>query len=148
MVLLRTDASHPDFVHLVKELDAELTIRDEDEHDFYHQFNGIDNIHHVILAYIDNAPVACGAIKHYDDQRIEVKRMFVLPTFRGHGYALQVLSALENWAKTLGYTHCILETGMKQPEAIRLYTKSHYEKVDNYGQYADIENSLCFQKSL
>jgi len=148
MVLLRTDANHPDFRHLVKELDAELAITDGDEHEFYHQFNGVENIHHVILAYIDDAAIACGAIKHYDDQRIEVKRMFVLPSFRGNGYAFQILGALESWSKTLGYTHCILETGVKQPEAIRLYTKSQYQQIDNYGQYAAVENSLCYQKAL
>jgi GNAT superfamily N-acetyltransferase len=72
--------------------------------------------------------------------------MYTLPEMRGQGVAGQVLSALEDWACELGYEKCVLETGKKQPEAIRLYEKSGYRRIQNYGQYAGVENSVCFEK--
>jgi len=55
---------------------------------------------------------------------------------------------LENWAKELGFTKAILETGTKQHEAINLYRKHSYSQIPNYGQYADLETSICFVKNL
>jgi hypothetical protein len=55
---------------------------------------------------------------------------------------------LEIWSGELSYSRCVLETGKKQPEAIALYQKSAYRKIPNYGQYADVENSVCFEKKL
>lgn len=146
--LLRTDSDNSDFISLVKLLDADLAIRDGSEHAFYAQFNKIDKIRHVVVCYEDNKAVSCGAIKEYDPETMEVKRMFTLPEFRGKGYASTLLAALESWAKELGYSKCILETGLKQPEAIAVYKKNGYRIIPNYGQYAGIENSVCFEKPL
>ena len=77
---IRTNSEDPDFIELVKYLDADLVIRDGNEHSFYAQF--------------------------------------------------------------------ILETGKKQPEAIALYTKKGYHITPNYGQYAGVENSVCFEKYI
>ncbi|MDT0641257.1 GNAT family N-acetyltransferase [Zunongwangia sp. F363] len=79
---------------------------------------------------------------------MEIKRMFTLSLFRGRGFAGKVLKELETWAAELNYSKCILETGVRQPEAIALYKKSGYRIIPNYGQYAGIENSVCFQKDL
>jgi GNAT superfamily N-acetyltransferase len=146
--LIKTDSGHPDFIHLVKFLDAELAVRDGEEHDFYAQFNKIDKLRHVVLAYENNLAVACGALKEYADGIMEVKRMYTLPGHRGKGLAIRILSELEGWAKELGYSKCILETGKKQPEAIALYAKCGYQVIPNYGQYAGVENSICFEKNL
>lgn len=146
--LKRTDSENKEFIQLVTLLDADLRVRDGDEHAFYAQFNKIDQIRHVIVAYRDEKPVGCGAIKPYDASTMEIKRMFVLPELRGVGIASQVLNALERWAAELGYEKCILETGVKQPEAIALYTKNNYDRIPNYGQYKNAESSVCFQKQL
>ena len=146
--LLSTDSSHPDFVTLVQSLDADLRIRDGEDHAFYAQYNKIDLIKHVIVAYLDEKPVGCGAIKEYDPHTMEVKRMYVYPELRGQGIAGAVLQGLEKWAANLGYKKCVLETGLMQPEAIRLYQKSGYVVIPNYGQYVGIENSICFEKVL
>lgn len=148
MVAKRSNSADPDFIELVKLLDADLKIRDGEEHDFYHQFNAIVNIRHCLVVYENNIPVGCGAIKPYDELSMEVKRMFVLPEHRGNGFAVKILHGLETWTKELGYSRCILETGLKQPEAIALYTKSGYQIIQNYGQYEGIENSVCFEKLL
>ena len=72
----------------------------------------------------------------------------LLSTSRKSGVATLILRELETWARDLGFGRCILETGKKQPEAIALYLKNGYALIENYGQYAGVENSLCFEKKL
>jgi len=144
--IIRTDSHNPGFITLVKELDADLAIRDGDEHPFYAQFNKIDKIKYVVVAYDDDQPIGCGAIKEYAPNTMEVKRMYSSSGGRRKGVATKVLTELETWAAELSYDKCILETGIKQPEAIALYKKNGYQSIPNYGQYAGIKNSVCFEK--
>ena len=144
----RTSSSEIDFQHLVSELDGELSTRNGETNEFFAQYNKIDQIKNVIIATIDNKPVGCGAIKAYDSDTMEIKRMFVPIEMRGKGIAVHILKNLEKWAKEMNYSKCILETGNKMPEAIRLYEKSNYKVVPNYGQYNGIEDSICFEKHL
>ena len=148
MKLLRTDSKNTDFINLVSHLDADLAIKDGDDHAFYHQFNSIDTIKYAVVAYKNDQPVGCGAIKEFSNEAVEVKRMFVFPEYRGSGIASKILAELEEWARMLGYTSCVLETGQKQVEALALYQKRGYKRVPNYGQYAGVENSLCFEKKV
>jgi putative acetyltransferase len=147
-MLIRTDSDNADFRELVVLLDRELQIRDGDEHSFYAQFNKIDKIRHVVVAYFDEKAVGCGAFKEYADSVAEIKRMYVRPEWRGRGIAGKILSELEMWAKELNFSECVLETGWKQPEAVCLYQKSGYEIIPNYGQYAGVANSVCMKKSV
>jgi putative acetyltransferase len=144
--LRRTSSQDQNFQSLVLLLDKDLSVRDGEDHSFYAQFNKIDKIKEAVVAYQDKEPIGCGAIKRYDDQTAEVKRMFVKPEFRGFGIATKILSALEEWASELGYQYCVLETGQKQPEAIALYKKRGYQIIQNYGQYIGVENSVCMGK--
>jgi putative acetyltransferase len=146
--LIRTDSGNNDFIELVKQLDADLAKRDGDEHSFYAQFNKIISIKHVVVAYENDKPIACGAIKEFSPDTMEVKRMYTTPESRGKGIASKVLAELEKWAAELLYKKTVLETGKKQPEAITLYKKNGYQLIPNYGQYAGVENSLCFEKLL
>ncbi|MBV9468501.1 MAG: GNAT family N-acetyltransferase [Abitibacteriaceae bacterium] len=146
--LVRTDSSHADFRELVRLLDEDLSLRDGAAHPFYAQFNTLDAIRHVVVAYEQDRPVGCGAIKRYDETTVEIKRMFVRPENRGRGIAAAILRELEQWAAELGFATAILETGKQQPEAIRLYQKSGYTLMPNYGQYALAQNSVCMQKPL
>jgi putative acetyltransferase len=146
--LLRTSSTNPDFIQLVKLLDKELAERDGDEHPFYDQFNKIDNIRYVVIAYEKEKAVACGAIKEYAPGIMEIKRMFTDPGVRGKGVATSVLNELIQWAKELNYHKCILETGIRQPDAIRLYQKNGFTSIPNYGQYEGVVNSVCFEIEL
>ncbi|GHC42616.1 GNAT family N-acetyltransferase [Ulvibacter litoralis] len=148
ITLIRTNSEDENFKKLVSKLDEDLAIRDGDEHDFYHQFNGLDTIKHVVVAYNGKLPLGCGAIKKYDTAAAEVKRMYTAPESRGKGIATKILAELELWAKELSFQKCILETGLKQPEAIQLYKKNGYKIIPNYGQYAAAENSVCFEKTV
>ncbi|PCJ66463.1 MAG: GNAT family N-acetyltransferase [Bacteroidetes bacterium] len=146
--ILRTTSQNPDFINLVKLLDSYLKIVDGDDHAFYDQYNSIEDLKMVVVLYKNEQAVACGSIKKYDSDSVEVKRMFTLLEERGNGLASVVLTELENWASETGYASCILETGHKQVEAIELYKKNGYTNIPNYGQYAQIENSVCFKKLL
>ena len=147
MKLLRTNSENQDFIQLVKMLDEYLAFMDGDDHAFYDQFNKIDSLQHCIVLFEEENPVGCGAIKGYDDETAEIKRMFAIPEFRGKGYASAILNELEQWAKELQFKKVILETGTGQKEAIKLYTKT-YQQIENYGQYKDVETSVCFSKQL
>ena len=148
ITITRTNSDNPDFIILVKLLDADLAERDGADHSFYSQFNKIDKIKQVVVAFENKRPIGCGAIKEYSTDTVEIKRMYTVPNSRGKGIATRVLTALEQWATELNYKKCILETGKKQPEAIRLYKKNGYQLIQNYGQYAGIENSVCFEKEI
>ncbi len=148
ITLLKTDSKHPDFIALVQELDAYLAITDGDDHAFYDQFNKIDRIRYVVIAYYNNIAVGCGAIKEITPDAMEVKRMYTHPEYRGKGIASKILTELEQWAAQLSYQKCVLETGLKQTEAIQLYKKCGYTVIENYGQYAGVENSMCFEKKV
>ena len=146
--IIRTDSNNTDFQSLVRLLDADLAIRDGDMHGYYAQYNKIDAIKNAVVAYDGETAVGCGAFKPFDDDSVEIKRMYVRPENRGVGIAVEVLKELEYWAAELDFKAAVLETGKKQPEAIRLYEKSGYELIPNYGQYIGLENSVCMKKSL
>jgi putative acetyltransferase len=144
----RTNSSNPDFFNLVKELDAFLTIRNGESDDFFSQFNELGNLANVIVLYSEEMPIGCGAIKKYDTETVEVKRMYVQEKYQGKNLGVVILNALEVWAKELGNTRCILETGTMLPEAIRFYEKNNYQRIPNYDQYIGVEESVCFEKLL
>ena len=146
--LIRTDSDNKDFINLVNLLDAELAILDGDEHTFYAQLNKTDKIKHVIVAYENDKPLSCGAIREYSPAIMEVKRMYTIPGSRGKGIATKILNELEKWASELSYHKCILETGKRQPDAIWLYQKNGYKPIPNYGKYVEMENSVCFEKEI
>ncbi|HET6723960.1 MAG TPA: GNAT family N-acetyltransferase [Chitinophagaceae bacterium] len=148
ITIIRTNSENKDFIHLVKYLDAELAQLDGDEHAFYAQLNKTHNLNHVIVAYENDKPIACGALREYSPTIMEVKRMYTLPGNRGKGIATKILSELERWAAELSYQKCILETGKRQPDAIWLYQKNGYKIIPNYGKYLVMENSVCFEKEI
>lgn len=128
-------------------LDEYLAYVDGEDHAFYDQFNKIDLLQHCIVLYEGENPVGCGALKKYDAETVEIKRMFIIPDYRRKGYASAILTELEKWAKELQYKKLILETGTGQKEAIKLYKKT-YQQIENYGQYRGVETSVCFKKVL
>ncbi|WP_417350488.1 GNAT family N-acetyltransferase [Flavobacterium alkalisoli] len=146
--LKRTDSSDTDFRNLVTELDKFLAILNGEEDTFFAQHNKTDLIRHTVVAIHEETPCGCGAIKEYEPEIMEVKRMFVHPDKRELGIATKVLNELEQWALELGYKKCILETSKELKAAISLYTKNGYNITPNYGQYKDVESSICFEKQL
>ena len=148
MSIKRTNSDDIDFINLVALLDKDLAIRDGDDHAFYNQFNKTDKIKHAIVYYENEIPIGCGAFREKESDKTEIKRMYVHPDYRKKGIASKVLAELEIWAKEVGYTYTILETGKNQPEAINLYQKLNYTIIPNYPPYEEMDNSVCMKKTL
>lgn len=140
--------THEDFCALTRALDAELHTRYGNVQAQYDKHNVIDPIETALIGYEDDRPIACGCFKKIDAQTVEMKRMFVVSSYRRRGFSSQILRELEAWARELGYTEARLETGKGQPEAIALYQKMGYAVIPNYGPYVGMENSVCMRKAL
>jgi GNAT superfamily N-acetyltransferase len=146
--LQRTTSDNEDFRLLISELDKELRSRYQEKQAIYDQYNIIENNPNVVIAYREEMPIGCGCFKKFDDRSVEIKRMFVRPEYRGQKIAASILQQLENWAMELNISGAVLETGIKQPDAIHLYRKSGYIVVENYGPYKGLPESICMQKNL
>ena len=146
--VIRTTSEDFEFKSLVNFLDKELNVRYGMEQSKMDVHNSIESVEKVVLGYDENGPIACGCIKAIDPITIELKRMFVKSEHRGNGIAGLVLLELENWAKESLFEKCILETGIKQPEAIHFYTKMGYLIIGNFGPYINNPNSICMGKEI
>jgi GNAT superfamily N-acetyltransferase len=145
--VIRTDSNNVDYIKLTKLFDEFLIDIDGDEKDFFAQFNNI-YIKQVIVCFHNNIAVGCGAFKEYEPNVAELKRMFVLPEYRGKGVATKIIFELENWAQQENYTISVLETSIRLLNAIALYKKTGYKIIPNYGQYIGVESSVCMRKEL
>lgn len=145
---IRTTSENTDFRSMVNALDEDLNKRNGDIQRQYDQYNKIDKIKHAIVIYLDGNPVGCGCFKRFDDETVEMKRMFVLPEMRGKQLAARMLQELEKWAVEEGFSQAVLETGVRQVEAQRLYSVAGYSRTENYGQYIGMEDSICYLKEL
>jgi putative acetyltransferase len=101
-----------------------------------------------LVARLEGRPVGCGALRPMADGAGEVKRMFVEPGTRGRGVGRRIIGALEGSARRVGYSRLRLETGTRQPEAVRMYQRAGYGQIDNYGNYAGNPLSRCFEKAI
>jgi putative acetyltransferase len=146
--IARTNSNDPHFQQLVTELDNDLRSRYQERQAIYDQYNKVPDLDTVVVAYNNTMPVGCGCFKPFDENSVEIKRMFVTPLKRGTGVAAFILHELESWATELGYTQAVLETGTKQHEAIQFYQREGYIITDNYGQYIGMEMSICMKKKL
>jgi GNAT superfamily N-acetyltransferase len=85
-----------------------------------------------IVGYHDGRPVCCGGVKRLDDERCEIKKMYVVPELRGQGVARALLRELENVARRLGYPIARLDTGPRQGNAEGLYRDEGYAEVPDF----------------
>jgi putative acetyltransferase len=101
-----------------------------------------------LVGRMGGRPVACGAYRPMSRDVAEIKRMYVEPNYRGHGLGHRILQELETRARHDGYTLARLETGILQPEAIRLYERAGYHRIDHYSIYVGNPRSVCYEKVL
>lgn len=146
--IIRTTSDNPDFQNLTSELDDELCRIYNTNKEDYEEYNRITGLPTAVLAYENGVAIACGCFKLFDAQRIELKRMFVVPKFRGKGIASVMVAELEKWGKELGYGTIILETGKGQPEAIALYRKLGYTDILHFGEFPEESRSVCLGKEI
>ena len=146
--IIRTSSDDKRFKNLILELNNDLISRYSQadyKFDINIQLNALDT---AVIAQISNITVGCGCFKELDNETVEIKRMYVNPYFRGFGVASMMIEALNRWAKELFYRTAVLETGTKQPEAINLYEKHGFVKIEPFGPYINIPNSICMGKNL
>lgn len=145
-----SDGSNPDFAILCGRLDRKLDdiVGGKFQRSQYEQYNHRDNIHDIVIAYRGGEPVACGSFKMYDEEHAELKRIFVDPICQGMGLGAELIRRLEAKAKIKGYRYCILETGEPLAAACHIYKKAGYKVIPNYGQYADMPESICMERKI
>jgi GNAT superfamily N-acetyltransferase len=154
--IVRVGIDHPDAVRLIAEVQAEYVVR----------YGGPDDtpldpsmfvapMGAFFVGYVGGLPVATGAWRRRHDveafgtsETAEIKRMYVAHGVRNAGHARAMLAHLEQTAWAAGAEAVILETGLRQPEAIALYTSSGYTPIDSFGYYRDAPLSRCFGKPL
>ncbi|SDS85371.1 Acetyltransferase (GNAT) family protein [Mucilaginibacter mallensis] len=146
--LKRTNNTDPDFNSLVSLLDKFLQELNGEAQADYTPHNKLDYLDTAVVIYLNDKPVGCGCFKQYNDDSVEIKRMFVSPTARGNGIASGILKELELWAAEKGFKYTVLETLKTNTEAVNLYNKQNYKVIDNYGPYITLTNSVCLRKEL
>lgn len=148
MNIIRTDSEDVNFQQLIKLLDEDLHNRYGAIQSTYSEHNKVDKINHVIVVLDKDRPVACGSYKKHDASSVELKRMYVVKEYRRQGLAKLVVRELLKMAKEESYSDMLLETGIKQYEAIKLYESLGFCKVDNFSPYIGNTNSVCMKKHL
>ncbi|MBB5955464.1 GNAT superfamily N-acetyltransferase [Saccharothrix tamanrassetensis] len=147
---------HPDSAKLIAELQQVFVVRyGEQDATPVDPAQFAAPLGHFVVGYLDGVPVACGGWRAHDvaDGSIrvgdaEIKRMYTADSLRGKGLARVVLAGLETAARVAGRRRMVLETGLRQPEAIGLYESSGYRRIDNFGVYRHHPESLCYAKDL
>ncbi|WP_410813976.1 GNAT family N-acetyltransferase [Micromonospora sp. 067-2] len=100
------------------------------------------------VAYTPAAtPVGHAALRWHGDD-LELKRMYVVPAHRGRGVAALLLTAIEDAAAHLGARRIVLQTGDRQPDAVRRYERAGYVRIPVFPPYDVLPWSLCFARTL
>ena len=151
VVISRADLSSAPAEELVERLNSELSERYPEEGA---NFLSLDPSEVTpgrglfVLAWLDGVAIGCGAVKRLDQADAEIKRMYVTPTARGRGVGRVILAELEAEALALGAKRIVLETGLRQPEAVALYRRHSFDVIPNFGPYVESPLSLCMAKTL
>ncbi len=146
----RTDGKNKDFIENCRLLDMDLDRRvgKKIKREKYEKYNQLDEIQEAIVVYNDNKAVGGGAIRRYNNEDIELKRVFVHTKYQGQGIGTKLVSLLIEWAAELGYKRIILETGELLEESCYVYKKLGFKVIPNYGPYVDMPESLCMARDL
>ena len=142
-------ADRPDVVALIDELDAyQVPLYPLESH------HGVDiatllrpDVVFLVARDAAGTALGCGAVLVTPDYG-ELKRMFVRPACRGQGIAKALLDALQAQARHRGCPALMLETGIRQPEALGLYERSGFTRRAPFGDYAPDPLSVFMEKPL
>ena len=146
MHIVEVGPDDPRLAPLIGELRVELDARYPEEVDFDHPV--VKREAYFLLAIRSGVPVACCAVQPLDGDECELKRMYVVPDVRGQGIAGRLMTRVEELAARLGAVRVKLETGQRQPEAIKVYERAGYAQIPNYPPYDGWDLSVCYAKAL
>src|SRR3954469_21062146 len=147
----REELSAPVVQQLISPLNAELeSIYPEDGANFFRldPEEVAEGRGAFLVAYLEDKPIGCGAIRLNEPDIAEIKRMYVDPAVRGRRVGRQIVNALEAQARQLGAKRIVLETGPRQPDAIAMYEHAGFIEIPLYGEYIGSQFSVCMAKDL
>ncbi len=150
MDFVRTDGKNGDFIENCRLLDMDLDRRvgRQIKREKYQKYNQLDEIQEAVVVYDKDKLVGGGAIRRYDGDNVELKRVFVHNEYQGQGIGTRLVSLLIEWAAELGYRRMILETGELLAESCAVYKKLGFAVIPNYGPYVDMPESLCMARDI
>jgi GNAT superfamily N-acetyltransferase len=140
VVVSRVDLASPTAQALIAALDVELSGRYPEPGATHFRLDPQEvapGSGAFLVAHVDGEPLGCGAIRRLADGSAELKRMYVAPAARGRGIGRALLDALTREARALGIVRLVLETGVRQPEAVALYTRAGFVPIAPFGEYVD-----------
>ena len=145
-----TDGSNEDFrrFYLITEDYYSALVGGEDKRKGFIPYNLSETIGDVLMAYCGGVAAGCAGLKQYSGTDTEVKRVWVQPEFRRHGLGGQLMEKLEEKAAVQGFARTVLQTRECMTEAVGMYEKRGYHRIENYPPYDRLEGAVCFAKEL
>jgi GNAT superfamily N-acetyltransferase len=147
----RADIRSPEALALIGALNGELSSRYPEDGATHFRLDA-DEVAPgrgvFLIAQRAGTPIACGAVRRIEAGTAEIKRMYVRPEARGQRVGRAVLGALEAEARALGCARLVLETGLRQMEAIALYERAGFARIPPFGEYVHSPLSVCMAKEL
>lgn len=150
ITIRQVPCNHPDFLQLCRELDLFLNkaIGGEHKREKYKKYNHTDTMDYVIIAYDGQHAVGCAALRKYSETEIEVKRVFVQESYRCQHIGGQMLAHLITYAQNTRYQKMLLETGAFLEASVCLYKRYGFKRIENYGDYKNMPESLCMGREI
>ena len=142
-----TDTAFQKFYLITEEYYSDLVGGVENRKSFI-PYNISASVKDVLIAYMDDVPVACSGLRKYSESDIEIKRVWVEPEYRGHHIATEMMIRIEDKAKRQGFRRAILQTREQMNSAVELYEKLGYDRINNYPPYDKLDGAICFAKEL
>lgn len=155
IVVARADLASDVAQELITALNAQILARYPEEGATHFELD-LDEVRPgrgaFVVAWEGARALGCGAVRRLLEPGLddagEIKRMYVIPEARGRRIGASILDRLESEARALGLRRLLLETGERQVEAVALYQRTGFRRIERFGQYVDSPLSLCMEKSL
>ncbi|HEY7117241.1 MAG TPA: GNAT family N-acetyltransferase [Tepidisphaeraceae bacterium] len=149
VVIVQEPADTPDAAALVTELEAQLSLLypQESRHGFSVEKLVREGVVFFVVR-VDGQPAGCGGVQFVDGDFGELKRMYVRPPFRRCGLGKLLLTHLADHTRQHGLNVLRLETGVHQVEAIRLYERFGFRRIEPFAPYRVDAVSICFEMRL
>ena len=145
-----TDGSDEDFqrFYLATEEYYSSIVGGEQNRTGFIPYNISESVRTVVIAYIDDIPVGCAGLKPYNENDVEIKRVWVEPQYRRHYIAADMMKMIEETARRMLFKRTVLQTREAMTEAVSLYEKLGYYRISNYPPYDRLEGAVCYAKDL
>ncbi|ELI8097088.1 GNAT family N-acetyltransferase [Yersinia enterocolitica] len=147
--ICQADLFIPGLLTLMNQLDAYQSALYPYENNHAESLDSLAQIEtFVYVVKYEEGIVGCAILARPKTPYSEIKRVFVSPDYRGQGVAQRLITALLHQANALILKKIHLETGVYQPEAIKLYQRLGFELTSQFGRYEYDPLSVYMMQSL